>query len=276
MPALARRRKAAQRTDHFICAVPQPPDVTSSRRAPSAPGGGPLQTASRCLAVDRSTRCVPAGLLPNGGRRIVISRVHERCLGLRVRVHPSTHQVDRIRPHLSVGIIEHHGDRAWQHGRRIGPTAVVLAPVTRKRMASLETHSRIDVIKHPDERHETVRINEMIHRLRRPTTNVVVRRVEAALHALERIRSTEHEVPERTLRADRVSEKTDPPVVVVVLRNRYHERIFSSSGGDAGRVCTATYRHCDTCDHPRSCRRLNCRWLLRSLRSLDDLRRLRR
>ena len=105
----------------------------------------------------------------------MISRVYERGFCLGVCVHPSAHEVDRVRPHLRVGIIEHHVDRTWQHGRSIRPAAVVLAAIARKCVAGLETYSRIGIVEHPDERHETVGIDEMIHRLRRPTTDVVVR-----------------------------------------------------------------------------------------------------
>jgi hypothetical protein len=42
------------------------------------------------------------------------------------------------------------------------------------------------------------------------------------LHAVERVGAAEYDVPERAWSAARISEQTDPPVVVVMIRERRH------------------------------------------------------
>lgn len=148
------------------------------------------------------------------------------CLG--VRVHPAPHELDGVRPNVLVRIVEHHGDRSRKHCCRIRPTRIVLAAIAGECMAGLEPNTRVGVVEHPRERRQAVTIGEMIHRSRRQTTDIAIGRVQPAAHTLERIRAAEHEVPERSLRPDWISEQSDPAAVVVMIRERGHDKVSRS------------------------------------------------
>ncbi len=165
---------------------------------------------------------VPAGLLPNGRRRVVIAGADDGRFGLGVGVYPAPYELDGVGANMCVGIVEHDCDGSWEHGGRVRPASVVLASITSKGVASLEPNARIGVVEHPYENRQTAGIDEVIHGLRRPAPDVGVRRVEARLHAVERVGTTQDEVPERSLRPDRIREQSDPSAVVVVVGERGH------------------------------------------------------
>ncbi len=105
----------------------------------------------------------------------MIANVDDGRFSLGMGVHPAADDLDGVCPDVRVGIVDHHCDRAREHGCRVGSTSVVLASITSEGMAGLETNARFGVIEHADEYHQAAFVDKVIHRLRRPTANVGVR-----------------------------------------------------------------------------------------------------
>ncbi len=90
-------------------------------------------------------------------------------------VDPSADKFARPRPHVTIGVVPQQPNCPIENGDRVRVTVVGLAAITRERVKSLDTNTRVRVVQHLDQGRERVCVHEMVERLGAQSADIVDR-----------------------------------------------------------------------------------------------------